>query len=250
MALKAVVDGIAALPEGLREHYREDEGGRYVLNVEPAEGYSLENIDGLKSALAKERTARERIETALKRFEGFDPAAEADRIASERIRTLEEETALKHSREIEEAETRVKRLTREMERTLVEAAAVRAVAEARGAVDLLMPHIRGHTRLDEARDGTLKVVVVDDHGHPRLRDDRGTPMDIGDLVAEMRLSKTFSRAFEGSGASGSGMPPQGGSAALPPRKPAKAMTVAEKAAFIREHGSAAWARKVSEDYGA
>ena len=61
MAIKSIIASLEDAPENVRSLYREgtaDEGaeGKFILDVEPADGFSLENVDGLKSALSSERT--------------------------------------------------------------------------------------------------------------------------------------------------------------------------------------------------
>lgn len=121
--LKAVVTDINAVEEGHRGFYVE-KSGKFFLNVTPTDGYELDNVSGLKTALGAERnnvavlneklkpyqdldataarTAMERIaafgditpdaaktavETAA-RLAALDPAKEADKIANEKLETL------------------------------------------------------------------------------------------------------------------------------------------------------------------
>ena len=56
--------------------------------------------------------------------------------------------------------------------------------------------------------------LVDANGTPRINA-KGEPLTIKDVVAEMRASDTFGRAFEGSGASGGGTPPKTQSGGMP-----------------------------------
>lgn len=121
--LKAVVTDLNAVEETHRPFYTE-KNGKFVLNVTPVEGYELDNVQGLKTALGAERnnvavlteqlkpyqgldanaarTAIERIgaygeitpdaaKTALEtaqRLSALDPAKEADKIAGEKLETL------------------------------------------------------------------------------------------------------------------------------------------------------------------
>ena len=52
MALAAIT---TEAPKGFEEHYTKLDDGRFRLNVEASDGYALEDISGLKSALSKER---------------------------------------------------------------------------------------------------------------------------------------------------------------------------------------------------
>lgn len=77
MPLKAVVDKIDDVAEGLREYYTEGADGKFHLSAE-----GVEDVSGLKSALQKERRAREDAEKAAKetskQWEGLDPTEVRD----------------------------------------------------------------------------------------------------------------------------------------------------------------------------
>jgi hypothetical protein len=55
--------------------------------------------------------------------------------------------------------------------------------------------------------GKYVAKVVDAKGNDRIADGQATPMTIPQLVAEMSESSAYAPAFKGSGASGSGTPP-------------------------------------------
>lgn len=226
MALKAIVEKLEDIAEPLREHYRAgaaEEGleGRFVLAVEGSSGYALENVDGLKSALGKERTTREKLERDVVKFKDIDPdkartalaeldelkkldpAKEADKIANGKFEAAKAQLIQAHQTEIGQREERIGHLARTVEGLLVDAVATTALAEAKGSVELLLPHVRAHVKVKEL-DGKFGVEVVDKDGNARIADAKGTPMDIKGLVAEMRQSETFGRAFEADGHDGQG----------------------------------------------
>ena len=86
-------------------------------------------------------------------------------------------------------------------------------------------------------DGTSKV------------NDKGEPISISDLVAEMRASEDYGAAFEGSGQSGSGTRPTNGSVGNPLGRITKADLQGKvgsdawkkKNALIQQHGWQAYA---------
>lgn len=223
MALKAIVEKIEDAPEDLRDHYTEVDG-KFVLAVEPVGGYALEDVSGLKSALGKERTARETLERDVVRFKDIDPdkartalaeleelkkidpASEADKIANTKFEAAKTQLLEKHGQDLSERDGRIKTLTGAVDGLVREQRATAAIAEAKGAVDLLLPHVLRFTRTVE-KDGKFSVEVIDADGNGRIADSKGTPMTIKDLVAEMRQSETFGRAFDGEGHSGSGKQP-------------------------------------------
>ncbi|WP_156137627.1 hypothetical protein [Methyloceanibacter caenitepidi] len=240
MALKAVIEKLEDVSEGLREEYRPgtaDEGkeGKFVLNVESVEGYALEDVNGLKTALGKERTQREKLERDVVKFKDLDPdkarAAleeleelkkidpnkEADKIANSKFEAAKAQLLEKHNGEIASRDERIGHLAGTVQQLLVDQVATAALAEAKGAVDLLLPHVQRHTRVKET-DGKFVVEVVDGEGNARIADSKGTPMGIKDLISEMKASDTFGRAFDASGQSGSGMQGSAGGPGAGPQK--------------------------------
>jgi len=220
MALKAVLDNIDDAPEAVRDHYTEQEG-KYVLTVEPVGGYALEDVSGLKSALGKERTARETLERDVVRYKDIDPdkartalaeleelkkidpASEADKIANTKFEAAKSQLLEKHQGEVGQRDDRIKFLTGTVDDLVRQQRATAAIAEAKGSVDLLLPHVLKYTRTVE-KEGRFAVDVVDADGNVRISNAKGDPMSIKDLVAEMRQTETFSRAFDGEGHSGTG----------------------------------------------
>jgi hypothetical protein len=80
----------------------------------------------------------------------------------------------------------------------------KAIAEYEGSVDLLLPHVLQQTRMRMTDNGSFIAEVVDREGSPRIGDSQGNPMTIPQLVEEMKSSDSFARAFNSSGATGSG----------------------------------------------
>ena len=223
--LKAVVEKIEDAPETARSFYKAREDGKFVLSVEESDGYALENISGLKSALGKERSTREQLERdvvrfkdidpdkareALERwaeFQAIDPAKEADRIADTKFNAAKDQLVKKHGDEIKTREDRIARLTGAVDGLTRKQQATAAIADAKGAVELLLPHVLAHTKVKETEAGDFIIEVVDAAGDVRIGNTKGEPMTVKELVAEMRGSESFSRAFDGDGQSGSGKQP-------------------------------------------
>lgn len=72
--LKAVVTDLNTVDEGIRGFYTEKDG-RFVLNVTATDGYELDNVGGLRTALSAERRNATEANGKLKAFEGIDPNA-------------------------------------------------------------------------------------------------------------------------------------------------------------------------------
>lgn len=226
MALRAIVDKLEDAPEALREHYRAgtaEEGaeGKFVLGVEAVGGWALEDVSGLKTTFSKEMTERKRLAKELERFKdldpdkarealvkveefgAIDPAKEADKLANSKFEAAKAQLLEKHTSEIKARDDRNTYLTNTVDELVRVSRATAALAEAKGSVDLLLPHVLKNTRTVE-KDGKFAVEVIDAEGNVRIADGKGTPMDLKGLVAEMRQSEVYSRAFEGDGQSGTG----------------------------------------------
>lgn len=255
--LKAVVETIDAVPEAARSFYEESDG-KFLLKVEPVDGYALENVEGLKSTLSKEMTKRKQLEKDIVRFKdidpdrareamskleelgNIDPNREADRIVSERLEAAKKQLLEKHDKEVKDHVGRIGQLTKTVESLLIDQAATAALAEAKGSVELLLPHVQRHTRVREA-DGKYFVEVVDKDGNARIGNSKGDPMTIADLVQEMRKSDAFGRAFDGSGQSGGGKPPANGGGGSPQfKRRSDFKNERERAEYVDAHGIEAY----------
>lgn len=200
-------------PEAIRSLLTEKDG-KFIF-----EGETATEIANLKSALDTERTGGRATKTELeklrKQIEGLDLEkarqllADADKAAAETAKAKgdwearEKQLLDKHAAEISKLQDREKALQRAIERHLVEAQATAAIAAAKGVPELLLPHvIRAISVVEE--NGEFSTKVVDTNGNPRIGDAKGTPMTISQLVEEFRSNEIFGRAFEASGAGGSG----------------------------------------------
>lgn len=234
MPIKAIVETLDDVPETVRDFYAESDG-KYVLQVEAADGFALENVTGLKATLGKEMSRRKELEKIAKKFEGLDPEKareaiekyeefgnldprkEADKIAQAKVDQITKQLVEKHAGEVRAREERAALLTRKIESLLIDSAATAALAEAGGSVKLLLPHIRSRTRVVE-NDGEFSVEVLDENGIVQV-DANGAPVKIAGLVAAMKGSEEFGPAFKASGHDGSGkQPSQGGSHQQKPQK--------------------------------
>jgi len=233
MTLKAIVDDVSGVPEAARGFYQKIEGddagdlaGKFRLTVEGAHGFALDNVETLKSALSSEREAHKTAKSTLKAFEGLDPAkakaalakiakigdldpeVHADRLASEKVEAIKTQLMEAAENDRKAWAGREGVLTGELRRVLVDNAAITALGANKGNVELLQRVVTDRLRLTE-KDGKFNVEVIDGNGNPRIKDAKGTPMTVEDLVVEMRADKRFAVAFE-SNAKGGGNTPPGG----------------------------------------
>lgn len=83
-----------------------------------------------------------------------------------------------------------------------ESVAATAIAQAKGSIPLLLPHLQDNLQVTENAGEIFLQVIMD--GKPRLRDS-GEAFTVNDLLGEMKTSPTFARAFDGGGIAGGGM---------------------------------------------
>lgn len=226
MPLELTIDSLDAVDETVRPLYVE-KGGKFHLDVN-----GLPDTGKLTRALESERKAKADYEARLRQYSGVDvdryqqllsesekhqqeaadrerkeleargqyEKALADREAAHKA-ALERETAATR-KALAEREAEVVALRTSMQRDKLEAEATRAIASARGVTELLLPHVKAMTRVVD-QGGTLVVEVLDVNGNPRTKGS-GEPFGLSDLVAEMRSSPIFARAFEADGTRGTG----------------------------------------------
>lgn len=244
------------LPEDVKKEYkagtkdpngRFDLSGRFLLDVGAVDGFALEDVSGLKSAYSKEHESRKDLEKKVKDFEGIDPAKArealekldklkdlpSDEKVKEQIEAIKKQLSEKHTGELKIKEDSIGSLTKQLEKVMIEASAIKAIAENKGSAELLLPHIKNSTRIKKNDAGEYSVEVVDKDGNVRISPATGStaPMSITELVGEMKGSDTFAPAFEGSNRRGGGTPPGGdkGGADL------SNMTPAQKMRYAREN---------------
>lgn len=223
MPLKAKVKDIDEVSEDLRGYYKHDEAsGTHVLDVEAVDGYSLEDVTGLKDALSKERGANDKHEKALaafkdldpkkardalakvERYSKLDPEKEADKIVEEKFKSLEAQLVEKHQDEISGLKDEVSGLTKLVDKFGVEAKLDKAMDDAGvlpAGKPVLASHLRNFIKTEISNDD-LTVKVVGPDGNPLIRDGSAAHMEMGDLVEKMKVD--LPHVFKGSGAGGSG----------------------------------------------
>lgn len=89
---------------------------------------------------------------------------------------------------------------------LISDAASRALAEHKGSIDLLLPHVLASCKMHRKDNGDYSVTVLDAQGDARL-DSAGGFLGVSGLVGEMKTQEKFARAFESEAANGAGGQP-------------------------------------------
>ncbi len=240
------VPTIETVPEQFRALYQEADGKFALLD----DLKKKVDVSGLKSALELERkTVRETKERAAS-YLGLNKTPEeiqaliqaADEAAQKEAEKRGEWDKLKNQLldsnklTVAEKDKAIEAMKGKLERHFVEAEAAKQIADAKGSATVLLPHVKSQVRMIE-EDGEYQVRVVNSKGEPRINA-AGEFLTIKDLVAEMRESKDFGCAFQGTGTSGGGTPPNaaGGGTSGGDLKRSK-MSTEQKATYITEHGN-------------
>lgn len=256
MALKPILDSLDGVPEALKTEYKEDVStGKFILDVIPTNGYVLENIDGLKSALGKERQRaadyeakvkalgdidHTTVKTKLQRLaelEALDPVKEADKLAEAKAKSIVEQITARHQAELTGVAGKADKYKGTLNKLLVDDAAKSAIVAAGGdekTVAYMLHAVKSGLRLVE-NEGNFYTQVVDDAGNPRIGDAQGGLMSVTQFVNELKASPIWADAFPGRSQSGGGKPAGGkpGAGSLPKKSE---MDTKAKSAYIEEHG--------------
>ena len=175
-----------------------------------------EETEGLRVNRDEVLKEKKSLADKLRKYKDIDPEKyaelkalqeEAERKAAEEsgnFEALEKQLKEQHAKELDTEKSKGEKLTRSLENYLVRAAATKAIADAEGAVDLLLPHVIDRLRVVENDDGHF-ARVVDAAGQPVVQDAQGTPMTIDTLVTG-EMKEKFPSAFKGTGATGGGAP--------------------------------------------
>lgn len=222
MALKALLkpEQHTALDKALQALYKPN-NGVFVLDVESVDGWGLEPVDDLKSALSTEKENAKKYFADLQKFKDIDPAkareamaklAELGDATDDKKLQAKIDAALKphlekHASELKAATDRGGVLTSALQKALIDTEGLRALG-AHGGHKVLLDEIRRRTRMDEVEPGVFKVRVLGDDGKtPRLSKKSGVhdPMELDEFVGTiMKGDKEYKELFRGDGKTGPG----------------------------------------------
>lgn len=258
------VDSIEGLDESLKPLYVEKDG-KFVLDIQGIESVTEQAVSAATRRANKEaeqeRKRRKELESKVSKWESLGKSDEeiAELIAKtaelettqatksgdvERIKqqlTAQFERDLKkRDVEITSAKERAGYLAQQLESHLIDASATAAIAAHKGTPELLLPIVRKRVKVIE-EDGRFDVQVLDSKGN-QAEKANGDPWTISDLVADLKASEIYGRAFESTGAMGSGTPPgttgATGKGGIKRRSDLK--TEKEKAAYAEAYGHEAY----------
>lgn len=257
MPLDATVESLDEVPEGVRDHYTETDDG-YRLDVEGVE--FEDEVQGLKSALQKERDKRKKYESRLSeipddwqdRLEEWENLKEKEK-EREREKAekegewekLREQLQEQHREEIQAREEKLQQVESQLEQKIVDEALAKAASEHEAHAHLLPDYAKRFVRIEE-KNGRKVPVVVDEDGDRRINND-GDDMTINELVASMREEERFKPLFKPTGSTGGGAS-GGDGAGGPVTKNVTEMSDQEKMDFIDEHGYDEYQDRLREAY--
>lgn len=172
--------------------------------------------EGLKKNQAEVLKEAKAAKAKLASYEGVDPEkykalvkaaedAETKRLAGEGDwKAMEAQLVKKYEGVIESEKGVASRYRGSLEQHLIDAEAIRELAQHSDSPGLLLPHVKAQMKVLE-QDGQFHARIVDAAGNVRIGKGQGSaPMTLGELMEEMKTDKTFAPAFRGSGSSGGG----------------------------------------------
>lgn len=227
MALKAILEKVDDLSDELKKQYKEKDG-KFYLDVSSVAGFALEDIQGLKKSLQGERDSVSGLKKELKDYkeigtiedvrDGMDKVKDFDKMTPETKVKEQIDSAIGKAekqwiKKFDKQELQRSNLLNHVQDLAVVATATTAINEKKGSVELLLPHVKNNIKLNFADDDykSFDTVVIDRDGQTKMTNKQGSTdkMGIDEYVGEMASNKTFQRAFDGTGRTGSGgMPPQ------------------------------------------
>jgi hypothetical protein len=261
MALKTKIAKLEDVAEPLRELY-EARDGAFVLKLEGDAGDVFPGLTAKQQELLNEKkTLAEKLKVLEGQLSGIDlekakkALEQAEQMERDKLKAtgdwetrekqLKEQLAADLTKrethfqtELKTRDDKIGKLQGSLEKSLIEAQATAAIAAAKGAPELLMPHVMRQVKVVE-ENGEYVARVMDANGQPRIANVKGDPFTIANLVEEMKANTVFGRAFEASGTGGSGANNgnrgSGGGKTLN-RGAFEAMGPMEKSTFIKEGG--------------
>jgi hypothetical protein len=227
MPIALVADSPEELPEALRAAAKE-QGGKWHVAALPA-GFGIENIQGLKNALADERNGRKTAEAMAKRWaelpDDADPGEVKRAFEALKAGTLKSSKDIddfkaalegKMAAQIKAATDAKAKSDAQLRKLLVDGQLSQALAAAgfgRNAA-LMTPMLREKISVEDSGD-SQRVVLKDEQGRVLISKKPGNndPMDIAEFVAGLRDQPEFKPLCETKATGGTGGASQGGGSA-------------------------------------
>ncbi len=201
MALKLVVDTLDGLAPEISALYSKNADGKFALGVD-----GIEDTSGLKTALKKEREAKEEAIKAMKAWDGLDPTQirellsqfesddEAKLIAAGKIETVierrNEKLKAETARKLQEAEDKIKAAEKKAQKWngRVLDNQVREAAAKAGIHSIAIDDALRNARELFELDAEGNAIQLKD-GKPVLGKDGSTPFGPGEWIESLREQK-------------------------------------------------------------
>jgi FtsZ-binding cell division protein ZapB len=231
--MKSFVTSLDQVPEQYRGLYKEVDGG-FLLQVEPVNGYALENVNGLKNALqtktielqdAKNKIAEmgeldldklKKDSENWNKVKDLDPEEQAAKKVRDAIRVRDEA----HQKELNKYVDREKSLIDKLKSSGLESVKT-AIAKAGGRPEWAMDYLRNAVKVElnddlepvtsfMSEDGLTPLVEYDAQG-------KEIPFSVDKFVEKMQNSDTYGGIFKTPATGGNGGQPnyEGGQSGKP-----------------------------------
>ena len=190
------VDSIEGLDESIAGMYKKD-GDAFVLDVA---GLPVEDVSGLKSALAKEKSNAKEARAKLKTISDKATSDAAD--AAEKSGDIDKmKSNLREifDKDIEKRDTTIHNQRAKLQELLIRDEASKMAVELAvdsDAVEVLTEYIQHRLSIDDS-DGDFETVVVGTNGKP-------TGLSVSEFSAKLAGNKSLARLLKASDGQGSG----------------------------------------------
>lgn len=220
----AEVDDLKTLPKDVQGLYVKNDAGKFGLDPVLHKRMDTSTLSTTLDKVRKENKQMEKMVAGFKQLGLGDTPEEAMAAIKARMEELDDGTdegdkkvsKLKQLREslkaefeetlkktVGEKDEQLTKMQRSLQKNMIEREAIAALSKHKGSTELLLPHVISKLALVED-DGELVVRVVDKDGDP-ISDGKGGYKSVEQFVSEMRTDEKFSRAFDASGRTGTGM---------------------------------------------
>jgi hypothetical protein len=234
------IEYLEAVDEVFRELYKEADG-KFVLDTDTLK-LKVSDTSALKRAKDHEKTARQQAEAQAaalrKQLEDIEEerrkAGDDNHRKKGDVEALDKSWNEKYTKALSEKESQLEALNNMVVQLTADAAAREMANELAidGGSAALYNLIRGRFGM-EIKDGKPCAVALGSDGKP-------SALTLEELKAEIRSDKTLAALLAGSKATGGSANGGKGGGAAAGAKKASEMTLAEKSAYIAEHGLEAW----------
>jgi len=220
MALKAFIKDLSAVDEEQQALYKKSDNG-FVLDVDPVDGFDLQNVTALKNSLHNLRGEYDVAKTTLKSFGELDPKDVMDKLARyEKNKDLNPERLKKElmieARELVGNEYETKLANSNKTNASLKAAVKKsAMSEINGMIaqtganpKFFQGHINDVVDVEFTDDG-YDLVFKGPDGKPRFNiddDAKTSPFTAKDLINELRNDDDYGQIFPTDANSGKGGP--------------------------------------------